>query len=171
MPTPPRHNRSTAQELVDVAWVRRLAVALVHDEHTADDIAQDALIASLHRPPSIGNQRAGWFLGVIRNLLRFRARSDARRAEHERLAARPDRPEDPALSLERLDLQEELLRAVRALPEPYRGTVLQRWFEDLEPAEIARRAGIPVSTVHTRSSCASTSIGDRAVIEHRGPWP
>ena len=130
-------------------WVRRLAVELARDAHAGEDIAQDALLAASASPTKPGALRA-WLAGAVRNLSRMRRRSEDRRASREQRAARPERVDDPTLALERLELQEALLGAVRGLPEPYRTTVLLRWFEGLEPEEIARRTKTPVRTVHTR---------------------
>src|SRR5205823_5109556 len=43
-----------------------------------------------------------------------------------------------------------LVLAVLELPEPYRSTVLLRWFEDLAPRDVAGRTGVPVETARTR---------------------
>ena len=130
------------------AWARRLAIALARDVQAGEDLAQEAMLASLRHQPS-GNARS-WLARVLRNLARLRRRSEGRRDAREREAARTDSPDDPALVLQRIELQESLLGAVRALPEPYRNTILLRWFEELEPEEIARRTDTPVRTVHTR---------------------
>ena len=69
--------------------------------------------------------------------------------------------------------QEELRRAVGeavlALDEPYRATIWLRFREQLPPREVARRMGVPVETVRTRSRRAlhelrlelDRSYGDR----------
>jgi Sigma-70, region 4/Carboxypeptidase regulatory-like domain len=88
------------------------------------------------------------------NLFRTRVRSERRRSDHERANASEGLEAGSASAMERLELHEALVRAVRELKEPYRTTVLLRWFEDLEPLEIARRTGVPVRTVHTRVSRA-----------------
>ena len=50
--------------------------------------------------------------------------------------------------------REQILRsvvdAVLALDEPYRTTILLRYFEGLPPREIARRQSVPVTTVKSR---------------------
>jgi protocatechuate 3,4-dioxygenase beta subunit len=48
------------------------------------------------------------------------------------------------------EVQARLVRAVLELEEPYRTTVLQRYFQGLEATAIAAAAGIPVETVRTR---------------------
>src|SRR5262245_57735480 len=94
----------------------------------------------------------------MKNLLRLRDRSEIRSRERELSVARPERDATAEEALEHLELHEALFRAVRDLKEPYRTTVILRWFEDLEPAEIARRTGVPVRTVHTRVTRALTLL-------------
>jgi len=52
--------------------------------------------------------------------------------------------------LERAELHRLLVNAVFALPEPYRGAVLWRYFEGLDAEEIAGREGISPVTARTR---------------------
>src|SRR6185295_4777393 len=59
-----------------------------------------------------------------------------------------------------------LVLAVMQLDEPYRSTVLLRWFEDLPPREVAARLGVPVETVRTRLKRANDAL--RARLETRG---
>ncbi len=139
--------------VAEAAWVRKLALAVARDAHAADDLAQDAWVAALARPPR-GEDRRGWFARVLRNLERLRARGDSNRGARERHVARRETDEDPTLALERLEMQEALLRCVRALAEPYRTTVVLRWFEGLDPAEVGRRTNVPLRTVHTRTTRA-----------------
>src|SRR5262245_22889032 len=160
-PAPPHDENDVERLLSQATWVRSLALAVARDSHAAEDVAQDALVAALRRPPAVPDRLRGWLVRVVRNLVRLRARADARRGAAEQVAARPERAEDPPLALERLETQEALLRAVRELREPYRTTVLLRWFEGLEPVEIARRTGIPVRTVHTRVTRALALLRER----------
>ena len=150
------------------AWVRRLAVALAQDVHEGEDASQEALlVAATHSMPPLSELRA-WIATVVRNLTRERFRARARRADHEQFAAQPERCGDPSLALERLEMQEALLSAVRTLPEPYRTTVLLRWFEELSLQEIARRTGAPLRTVHTRLNRALGLLRDKLDRRSRG---
>jgi RNA polymerase sigma-70 factor (ECF subfamily) len=163
-----------------VAWVRSLAVAIArdaggersarisNDAHAADDLAQDAWVAALRRRPDASEQLTSWFARVMRNLARFRKRSDANRLARERASARPECDDSAALAIERMETQEVLLRAVRELDEPYRTTVILRWFEGLEPSEIALRSDVPVRTVHTRITRALRMLRDRLDRGARG---
>ena len=51
----------------------------------------------------------------------------------------------------RLELQRNVVEAVLALDEPYRGVIVHRYFDGLSIKAIARRLGVPVETVRTRS--------------------
>lgn len=161
--------------VAQAAWVRRLALALVRDAHQADDVAQEAWLAFLRKQPDSSSSLVGWFRGVIRNLVRTRSREVRGQSFHEIEAAPAELrdEDDPARALERLETQESLLRAVRELAEPYRTVVLLRWFEGLEPAEVARRTGAPLRTVHTRTSRALAMLRerlDRASHGDRTSW-
>jgi RNA polymerase sigma-70 factor (ECF subfamily) len=189
MSSMPRHDPVEVEELAtQVVWVRNLALAVardarsrssgdshsvpfaraIRDAHAADDLAQDAWVAALRRRPDASEPLAAWFSRVMRNLVRFKARSDAHRTEREEHAAKLERDESPALAMQRMETQEELLRAVRKLDEPYRTTVILRWFEGLEPVEIARRSNVPVRTVHTRITRALRMLRERLDRSSRG---
>jgi RNA polymerase sigma-70 factor (ECF subfamily) len=161
--------KDLAELAAQSAWARRLAIALARDVQAGEDVAQEALLASVRRQPS-GDLRA-WLTRVIRNLARLRLRTEGRRSEREQHAPRPDASDDPALVLQRIELQEALLGAVRALAEPYRNTVLLRWFEELEPEEIARRTQTPVRTVHTRLHRALALLREELDRRSRGDRP
>lgn len=165
-------DRNLEEVAASAAWVRRLAVALTRDVHAGEDIAQDALLAAV-RDHRSGRDVRGWLFGIVQNLTRMRSRSDDRRESRERRAARSEGTVDPVLALERLELQESLLGAVRELPEPYRTAVVLRWFEELAPEEIARRTCTPVRTVHTRLQRALRSLRetlDRRAHGDRSRW-
>ncbi len=130
------------------SWVRRLARGLVGEEG-ADDLAQDVWVRALDAPPEGGERGSvrAWLRRVLVNRARELRRGEARRAERQRAAARPEALPDP---LERLALHRELVERVAALEEPWRRTIVLRYFEDLAPSAIAEREGVPLSTVTTR---------------------
>ncbi|MHC4815486.1 MAG: sigma-70 family RNA polymerase sigma factor [Planctomycetota bacterium] len=129
--------------------LRALARALVGDAHDADDVVQDAWLTALNRPPKRGWSLGSWLSGITRNRARQQTREQQRRARREHAAATPDvRPPDD--SIERIDLLRHLLDQVRGLDEPYRSTILLRFFDGLSPKEVARRQDVPHATVRTR---------------------
>lgn len=139
-----------------IAWVRRLAHQLVRDSASADDLAQDACLAALQgRRCEAG--RAGergplrvWLAAIVRNGARQDWRRTERRTERKRDSARCEAQPSAADLIERVASHRAVVDAVLALDEPYRGTLLQRYFEDLTPSEIAERTHVPLATVKTR---------------------
>ncbi|MCK6447329.1 MAG: sigma-70 family RNA polymerase sigma factor [Planctomycetes bacterium] len=132
-------------------WAWALAARLVHDRECADDVVQDAWVKALESPPTPRSPR-GWLATVIRHRAAEWRRSESRRAAREHDAARPEAlpPVDRALAREAA--RRTLVEAVLALEEPYRSTLLLRYFDELSPAAIAKREGVPASTVRNRLS-------------------
>lgn len=140
-PGPPDLERLLAER----DFVTRLARNLLHDEHLAEDAAQEALLAAMRRPPTSALATRAWLSAVTRNFANQVARGRIRRIERERRAARAEAAPPPADSA-----REEIGRAVLGLDEPYRSTILMRFFEGLMPAAMADRLAVPVDTVKTR---------------------
>src|SRR5688572_826758 len=141
---------SGAELLQHQDFVRRLACELVRDAARADDLVQDAWVQALQRPPRVAVAARTWFRTVLRNLASRGAREEGRRSAREQAAARAEAQPSTAEIGERLALEQELVRAVEALREPYRSAVFQRYFEDLSPRAIAAREGVPLATIKTR---------------------
>src|SRR5262245_6513506 len=163
------HTLSLSHELVGSStWTRRLARSLLGDESAADDAAQEAWLSVQRSPPAAGRPLGPWIRAVVRNRLLNRARQDRRRGVRERRAegelepAGADSPED---LLARLEIHKVLVDSVGRLGEPYRQTVLLRYFEGLSSAEIAARENIPAGTVRSR---LHTAMGElRESLEQR----
>ena len=142
--TPP--SAAELQELLARAgWVRALAVRLVDERDAADDLAQDACVAALSAPGGVRSPGA-WLAGALRHLARRRRRGEARRAARERAAARPEATAETSELVGQAELQARVIQAVTALDEPYRTTVLLRFYEGLSLVEIGARMGVPPST-------------------------
>ena len=150
-PRPADAARALADDLAgETRRLRRLARRLLFDRGQADDVVQEAWLAALRRAPDANAGGRGWLAGAVRRLARNRNRAELRLRHRERAAARGENvpPAEPAL--DRLEVVRSLVDAVAALDEPYRETVLLRFFDDLAPREIARRQRVPVETVRTR---------------------
>ncbi|HEX6885816.1 MAG TPA: sigma-70 family RNA polymerase sigma factor [Planctomycetota bacterium] len=173
MPEPRSDHAALLQE---VSWIRRLARELVADRDLAEDLVQETCAVALERGPREAGKLRAWLAEVLRNLLRQHARSAGRRHRREGLAARPEELESTARLVERVSLQRELVNAVLALEEPYRTTVLLRFFEELPPREIARRTDTPLATVNSRLARALARLRERLDGENHAwaaillPW-
>jgi RNA polymerase sigma-70 factor (ECF subfamily) len=131
-------------------WVRRLALALVRDPDDADELAQETWEAALSRPPRESGPLRPWLAGVARNLARMRARASGRRTRREESAVGPEPAPSPEELVARVEMQQQVVRRVLVRDEPFRSTLLLRYYEGCSAAEIARRQEVPAGTVRWR---------------------
>lgn len=109
----------------------------------ADDLTQDVFETAIARLRDLREDAAfpGWIVGIARH-----AALDAKRRRHPVAGAEPDTLAAAGSIEARLDA-ERALRAVRALPEAYRDTLLLRLVEGLTGPEIAERTGLTPGSV------------------------
>ena len=149
----------TPQELLAHArWVRGLARALTSDAALAADVEQETWLAALRRPPAGRTNLRSWLAKALRHRLLDSRRSERRRSGHQASAALELSSPSTDELVERAETRTAVAQAVLALAEPYRSTILLRFFEELKPREIAARLGVPVETVHTRTGRALAQL-------------
>ena len=170
--------------LAEQAWLRRLARALV-GESGADDLSQDVVTAALQQRPEVRDGLRPWLSRVARRLALQRRRRAERRQRRERLAARGEAEPSAVDVVGRAQLQRTVVDATLQLDEPYRTTLLLRFYDGLSLAEVARRCGVPLETARTRlrrglstlRARLDRSCGDRTAwaaplaVLARGPAP
>lgn len=146
------HTSTPTRELLaqQTNWMRALARQLVADAHLADDLAQETLTIALQRPPKDASTLRAWLGRVMRNLNREGFRASKSREARESGAARKEQLPATDELLEKVQLQGRMADLLTRLEEPYRTTVLLRFYEGLPPRRIAERQGIPVATVKSR---------------------
>ena len=167
----PRPQADDAEPLASHAhFLRVLARRLLFDPAAADDVAQRALLLALQRKPGQEKVRSlrEWLSGVVRNFARSGLREEQRRSERERAAARPEALPSAADAAARLETVERLVAAVRRLDEPYRSTIVLRYFDALKPGAIAKRSNVPVETVRTRLKRALERLRADLDAKHGG---
>jgi RNA polymerase sigma-70 factor (sigma-E family) len=141
----------------------RLAVLLVHDVATAEEVVQDsfvALHAGLHRLRD--NEKA---LAYLRAAVVNRSRSVLRhRVVVDRNAPKPP-PDMPSAEHGALALLERssVVKALRSLPLRQREVVVLRFYADLSEAQIATAMGITRGAVKSHTSRAMAAL--RSVLE------
>ena len=138
--------------LADAKWLRGFAMHLARDHAEADDMVQETCMAVLRSSPEPRGSMRPWLAQVLRNFRRKGLREDARRRMREVGATllQEDRVAPTETMLASLELQRMVSELVRDLDEPYRTTILLRFFEGRTPAEMARAQGIPAGTVRWR---------------------
>jgi RNA polymerase sigma-70 factor (ECF subfamily) len=159
--------------LQHAGWLRALVRGLIRGEQEVEDVVQDTWVTALERPPQRSRALPAWLARVARNLAFTLGRSKSRLARRERVMARPEGVSSTEELVERAELHRQVVQAVVALEEPYRSTLLMRYFEDLTPKEIARRSGIPPGTVRSRMKRALDQLRqhfDRARKGDRDVW-
>ena len=155
------------EELLPQAnWVRELAAQLVSDPHLSEDVAQQTLLAACQQRSSIRHLKA-WLGRVVRNTAIATDRAERQRAQRER--ALP--PGEPCESTESLVARAELLRkivgAVLELKEPYRSTLLQRYYGERTADQIGAREGISAATVRSRLKRGVDQLRARFEVDQR----
>jgi RNA polymerase sigma-70 factor (ECF subfamily) len=149
--SPTSSSWSADELLAHAEFVRALARSLL-DEHAADDVAQDTWLAALARPPHDRANVRGWLSAVVSNLAHRVRRTTVRREQRERAVASREPLPSSADLVERLEIAERLVQAVRRLDEPSRRTILLRFFEGVTCDEMARREGVSAAALRARLS-------------------
>ena len=159
--------------LAHARWMEALAACLVRQTHEVDDVLQDAWVAAIRRPPDPERPARPWLGEVLRNVVRMRSRAFARRRRHEEAAGReaPASEEMPLNVLQRARLHQLVVDLVMGLDEPYRSTVLLRFFEGHTPSQIAERHQIPAGTVRWRLNEAVRRLRVELDRRHEGDRP
>jgi len=162
--------------LNNAAWVRRLARQLIADEQLAEDVAQDTLAAAIENPPPFYRdvpRLRRWLGGVVRHLVARAGNRERERSAREAKAVLDNEGRGEEDSARCLELHQILVAAVQTLSEPYRSTVVMRYFDDLTTGEIAKHQGVPPATVRKRLSRAMQLLRvrlDREFENGRRGW-
>lgn len=142
--------------------VHRLARRLTRTRAEAEDLAQDGLIRAFEKRASLREKERmrGWLLSTVRNLHLNRVRdekphlmvlSGLREMDAERRGDLEREIQDGALS-------DELLLALRQLPEDQSTALWLRAVEGLSYEEVADAMGTPLGTVRSRLSRARNAM-------------
>ncbi len=136
--------------LAHADWVRSLARRLVTDPNDADDIEQRAWLVAARRPPKHLASARGWFARVVRRLAKDAGRSSSRRPFSMQDSVPDDSASGSSEIVAQAEAHREVVEVLLSLREPYRSTILHRFFRGTSSAEIARHEGIPAQTVRVR---------------------
>ncbi len=129
---------------------RRLAAAILKDEHAAEDAVQEAMIEAVRRITALREPAAfpGWFRQIVRSQA---GRISRRRSERpvgrlpEQSSASP-----PGLQIEDQELRQQVRQALAELPPSGRQTAELFYLDGFSLTEVADVLGVPVGTVKRR---------------------
>jgi RNA polymerase sigma-70 factor (ECF subfamily) len=165
----PMHPRLEGELTAHVHALRAMARLLVGDVD-ADDLVQDTALQALQTPPMRTGGLRGWLVLVLRRLASNHRRGRARRQRREQLVP----PAEDAAPAARIAEHKEAVRrvtdALLALPEPYQGTLILRFFEELTPTAIAAQTKLPLATVKSRLQRGLTMLREQLDAEKRKDW-
>ncbi len=152
--------------------MRRLAVELLRDAASADDVTQEVWLRAVRQPPRHATSVGGWLATVVKNVAGSLRRGERRRGAYEAAGAqaRGDEVEDHTLALARQELAHRLVTEVSALDAPCREAIWQRYFEGRAPRDIARACGVPVATVKSRLQRGLQQLRDKLGEEGESDW-
>lgn len=150
-----------------------VATRLTPDRQVAEEVVQETFLALWNRAelydPAAGSL-AAWLHTIARNRTVDRLRAAGRRPSLVGLAGAAGQDEsdtaaldrvvalrgvagagEPERALEAAELQATLRGALAEMPENERAVIVLAYQEDLSQAQIARRLGLPIGTVKTRT--------------------
>jgi RNA polymerase sigma-70 factor (ECF subfamily) len=159
--------------LSEAGWLRGLARSLVSDPAAADDLVQETWLAALQHPPSADRPLRPWLRKVLENFARMRSRGEGARTARERASASSEAQAADADLVDRVEEQRFLAREVLKLEEPFRATLVLRFYEGLSSVEIAKRLGSNDNTVRWRLKRGLELLRERLDRRHggdRGAW-
>jgi RNA polymerase sigma-70 factor (ECF subfamily) len=140
-----------AEALIHLDALYRVALRFVGNAADADDLVQDTLLRAYQAWDHYeqGTNAKGWLITILRNLFINAYRRSARRRQILE-AATGAPPESASVPFFDNLVDDEVTRAIDALPLSYREVVVLRDIEDLHYKEIATMLGVPVGTVKSR---------------------
>jgi RNA polymerase sigma factor (sigma-70 family) len=156
----PEADASIEEIIEHQQWLRRLARGLVSNEDDAEEVVQQTLVNAVRRPPRAGSNIRAWLTTVARRVA-YRQYRIERQQSRWRSTIEP-RTEASQLTIAILnEAGIRVSEAVAMLAEPYRVVVQLRYYENLEPRDIAARLGIPVETARTRLRRAKAQLREK----------
>lgn len=134
-------------------WLRRSSFHLVDE----DDVVQEAYarIAGMSDVAHVGSPRA-YFFTVVRNIAfeltrRARAGPISPVEDFDALVIVDDGPDPEQAAGDRQEFR-RIAALIQGLPEKHRQVFIMRRIEGLSQKEIARRLGVPESTIEKRAA-------------------
>ncbi|MCP5070757.1 MAG: RNA polymerase sigma factor [bacterium] len=151
MPPPNQISELTLELLhAHSGFVRRVAQSVVRGDADVSDAVQDTWLSVLRSGAKEEGASRGWLATILRRRVVDQFRSARSRAERERLSGLRPGPQTPDQIAVLEETRQRLVRGVLGLKEPYRSSVLLRYYHGASSADAASMLDIPVETHRTR---------------------
>lgn len=139
------------EALVHLDALFRVSLRFVGNAADADDLVQDTLFRAYQAWDQFerGTNAKGWLITILRHVFINDYRRNVRRRQILTSDAPPAVEHTTVRFFDDL-VDDEVVRAIDALPLQFREVVMLRDVEDLTYEEIATMLGIPVGTVKSR---------------------
>jgi RNA polymerase sigma-70 factor, ECF subfamily len=135
-----------------------VAYLIVHDRSLAEDVVQTAYIKVAERIQQFDDTRpfAPWFFRIVMNDALKAAKSQQRTLPLPEQVDEPtaqlaewlvDPSPEPEQVLEREEMRQLILRALRSLPPEQRTVVVMRYFVDMPLSDMVSATNRPLSTI------------------------
>lgn len=161
------------RRVYDTQWAAlvRLAGLLLGDTERADEIAQDAILATFQRRTRFGSEIPVAYLrqcvvNSCRSVQRHRTMARRRLIPLRANREEPERPDHVAV---RHDEQARVMAALRTLPERQQEVLVLRYYSQLSEAEIAEALGISRGAVKSHAHRGLATLRARLDDHEGGP--
>jgi RNA polymerase sigma factor (sigma-70 family) len=145
--------------LPELAYLHRMARALINNRQSAEDLVQDTVLRGLQYFESYrGDSFRSWLAAIMRNVHYSRNKVPDTHMDDEWFNEIPDTalgPEGKALEADRAA---QLRRAISNLPDSLREVLVLREFGELSYAQIAATLSVPMGTVMSRLARARDDL-------------
>jgi len=156
------------------ARVYRLAYRLTGNRHDAEDLTQEVFVRVFR---SLSNYQPGTFEGWLHRITTNLFLDQVRRKQRIRFDALAEDANEklastdvgPERAYEHRNLDDDVQRALDALPPDFRAVVVLCDIEGLSYEEIAATLGVKLGTVRSRIHRGRAQL--RAALAHRAPRP
>ncbi len=145
--------------LPELAYLRRIGMALTGNRHACDDLVQESVLRGLRYFESYkGDGFRSWMAAIMRNVFRDRPKFIPIAAEDEFLHGIADTAPDPEQRAVNNSNAKRLRALIAALPAPLREVLMLREFGQLTYTQIATALDMPIGTVMSRLSRAREDL-------------
>ncbi len=156
------------QALAHEHFLRAVARGVLGGDADVDDVLQETFVVAWREAPRKAGSLRAWLATITRRLALDHRRSAGRRSLREGAASKTESLPSIDTIAAREETRRRLVAAVLALEEPYRTTMLWRYYEARSIPEIAELQAVPLDTVRTRLQRALARLRTRLDAEHGG---